>query len=416
MTPGGVGSNTKVMYTKDNGFTFEEKYDFGVKVVAMDVSNSNPDVLYAATWPGWWDTKRLYRSDDGGSSWTDITIPTGQLNGSHWVPYDIVVDPLDPMRVFVARTSMYSGTNINGARLFESTDGGTTWIEIGGSELNNVALTNINGYYANSGGLIIGTRKGVWYRDDAQVICTNISSDLPVSSFSEKLYPYYRKRKIRNATNRSVWERTLPGTPGRVIARASTSRKEYYCTSDTIEYLDLSIVTDESISYQWTFPGGIPSTSTERSPKVVYDCPGDYDVTLTVTDAFGTDTRTFKNLVRIWKDCEDLEDPGFAVTTTDVNDHVYVANFGMTGVTNFTVTAWVKPNGIQDAYTGIFMGDGDAAGLNFKGNNELGYHWPGGSWSWDSGLIVPTDEWSHVALVATPGSVTIYFEWYTFYA
>ena len=38
----------------------------------------------------------------------------------------------------------------------------------------------------------------------------------------------------------------------------------------------------------------------------------------------------------------------------------------------------------------------------------MGYHWPGGAWWWSSGLQVPEGEWSHVALVATAGSITVY--------
>jgi hypothetical protein len=55
------------------------------------------------------------------------------------------------------------------------------------------------------------------------------------------------------------------------------------------------------------------------------------------------------------------------------------------------------------------MHDGTTAGFNFRpGNNSLGYHWPGGAWWWDSGLIAPAGEWSHVAMVAEPNGITLY--------
>ena len=46
-------------------------------------------------------------------------------------------------------------------------------------------------------------------------------------------------------------------------------------------------------SWQWSFPGGVPATSTEASPEVYYTADGEYDVTLTVTrgDQTATDTR-----------------------------------------------------------------------------------------------------------------------------
>ena len=64
--------------------------------------------------------------------------------------------------------------------------------------------------------------------------------------------------------------------------------------------------------------------------------------------------------------------------------------------------------GSKNIYTGILMNNNSAAGLNFKDNNELGYHWPGGQWWWNSGLTAVEGEWSHVALVATTGSITVY--------
>jgi PKD repeat protein len=50
---------------------------------------------------------------------------------------------------------------------------------------------------------------------------------------------------------------------------------------------------------EWDFPGGTPSTSTELMPTVVYDNPGTFDVTLTVTNNQGTDTETISDLVII---------------------------------------------------------------------------------------------------------------------
>jgi len=71
--------------------------------------------------------------------------------------------------------------------------------------------------------------------------------------------------------------------------------------------------------------------------------------------------------------------------------------------------AWVRPEGIQNPYSAIFCLESDVtAALNFQNNNELGYHWLGGSWSWNSGLIVNKDEWNHVALVANDNSISLF--------
>lgn len=59
--------------------------------------------------------------------------------------------------------------------------------------------------------------------------------------------------------------------------------------------------TDESpnspTQWQWTFENATPATSYERNPKVVFHKPGGHDVTLTVTNKFGTHTKAKKRYV-----------------------------------------------------------------------------------------------------------------------
>ena len=76
----------------------------------------------------------------------------------------------------------------------------------------------------------------------------------------------------------------------------------------------------------------------------------------------------------------------------------------------FTAMAWVRPDGIQPDYTAIVIASGAGGGFNFRQNNELGYHWPGGAWWWSSGLTVPQDQWSHVAMTVAPDGVRVYLD------
>ena len=55
------------------------------------------------------------------------------------------------------------------------------------------------------------------------------------------------------------------------------------------------------VSWEWQFEGGTPSTSNERIPTVVYEAPGLFDVSLTVTDASGhTNTLTKSELIDVY--------------------------------------------------------------------------------------------------------------------
>jgi PKD repeat protein len=53
-----------------------------------------------------------------------------------------------------------------------------------------------------------------------------------------------------------------------------------------VEFTDQS--SNSPISWSWSFPGGTPSSSTEKNPSVTYKTEGFYDVTLSATGASGT--------------------------------------------------------------------------------------------------------------------------------
>jgi PKD repeat protein len=50
-------------------------------------------------------------------------------------------------------------------------------------------------------------------------------------------------------------------------------------------------------SYSWSFPGGTPSTSTEVNPVVVYNTPGTYQASLTVSNAAGSSSFSRQSLI-----------------------------------------------------------------------------------------------------------------------
>jgi PKD repeat protein len=69
---------------------------------------------------------------------------------------------------------------------------------------------------------------------------------------------------------------------------AFTSNLEAGCTGMTIQFSDQSA--GDPTSWNWSFPGGTPSSSTDQNPSVTYSAPGTYDVSLQVGNAFGNST------------------------------------------------------------------------------------------------------------------------------
>ena len=399
----GVGN--RLVRTKDNGITYDELYDFGEKVVSSSISWSNPDVIYVCTWPDWWGTKKIFRTNDAGISWTEITPA---VPARSWIPYDIEVDPLDENKVWVARTSQYGTPEVDGSSLYYSNDGGTTWSNISATGLEGESPSAMALQKGSDGGIYIGTRRAVFYKDNSMASWELYGNNLPAATFSTRLEPYYRKSKIRNATNRSVYESDFHTANNLVIAQASVQADTLICSQDTAYFVDHSIVTDNNVSWLWSFPGGTPTTSTERNPKVIYDCPGNYTVELTVSDDTGTDTQVIENMIHIKEDCN-IPETNFSLFCDGEEGHGIIPNLDMT-TTTFTLTAWIKPEGIQNEYSAIMMNDGsETGGLNFReSNNTLGYHWPNGQWYWDSNLEVASDEWSYVAMVVETDGITLY--------
>lgn len=116
-----------IFKTTDNGITFRPVFDdidaLGIGDFAL--APSDPDRIYAGT--GEKNSSRssyagsgLYRSDDGGETWT-----TAGLSATQHISR-VLVDPEDPDHVWVAAIgALYSNNPERG--VFVSSDGGKTW-------------------------------------------------------------------------------------------------------------------------------------------------------------------------------------------------------------------------------------------------------------------------------------------------
>ncbi|MBP6389522.1 MAG: PKD domain-containing protein [Flavobacteriales bacterium] len=294
-----LGNGNSLWRTDDNGGSFTEVHNFGEKVTSLEVAFSDPNAIYVCTYLGWWDTKRVWRSTDAGANWTDITPSSGQLNGNTWVPYDIAVSGTDPQTIWLCRTSQYGDyPNINGYVVYKSTTGGSAWTNITDANLNNEWPSNITHQLGSNGALYIGTRRAVYYRNDAAPAWSLWNAGLPARIYSTRLLINYKEGKIRNGTDRSVWESAIE-TPSAPLANFSADKRNVTCLAPSVQFWDNSALNASGATWSWTFPGGTPGTSSIRNPLVSYTAPGAYDVSLTVTDVNGTSTRTIPGFITV---------------------------------------------------------------------------------------------------------------------
>jgi hypothetical protein len=78
-----------------------------------------------------------------------------------------------------------------------------------------------------------------------------------------------------------------------------------------------------------------------------------------------------------------------------------------------TMGMWIYPDGEQANSVGLFVNrnSGTQAGLGYYGTDRLGYKWnndASATWSFNSGLLIPTNVWSYVAMTITPTNATLY--------
>lgn len=69
------------------------------------------------------------------------------------------------------------------------------------------------------------------------------------------------------------------------------------CPGSSVTFKDASFFGVEG--WEWSFPGGSPATSIEQNPVVIYNSPGEYDVTLKVTKGTDEVSATRQSMVRV---------------------------------------------------------------------------------------------------------------------
>ena len=82
------------------------------------------------------------------------------------------------------------------------------------------------------------------------------------------------------------------------------SNKRTVCYGDSVQFTDVSY--NLVNGWNWTFPGGTPSTSTDQNPVVAYNMPGLYEVTLSATDGNITDAESKVAYIRVLPDSDQI--------------------------------------------------------------------------------------------------------------
>jgi PKD repeat protein len=395
--------------TEDNGNSIAIVKTFTNQVFREKICMTNPNYMYVIEGL---TTNKLWRTTDGGATWTNIT-PSVVASNYMTNMSDIAVSDVDPNQVWITYSGVQSSCKV--LKTNNATSGTPTWTNLTQPILTTNPNTKIIFQRGSDGGVYVGNKSGIYYRNNTMANWVMLGNGLPQADI-RFMFINYNESKLKIGTSRGAFENDLYEiSPPKAQISANTSKVT--CSQlEKVQFKDYSTVRNASATWSWSFPGGTPATSTLENPEVSYaNAPnGKYDATLTVTDAYGTDTQTVTGIIEVLNQCGGTSAvetiPGKAANLKGAAglDYLDLSNISLT-TRNMTFSCWIKPNGIQTNNSSVFMSQNtvNAFGMNFlNSNNTVGFYHP--NWQWSSGLTAPANQWSHVAMVSNGTSMTIY--------
>lgn len=172
-----TGQRTKI-YRSSNGGSTWDTLSSGLPVgdqcrIGLCISSSNPDILYANYVDNQLECGGIYKTTNGGNSWTMVNDGSSiNMGGFGWYFGPIGIDPNDNNKVYVLAISLYKSTN-----------GGVNFSDIG-------SFTHADKHdlkFKNSSELLLGTDGG-FYTSNSGGSSWTLSNNLPITQFYEVGY------------------------------------------------------------------------------------------------------------------------------------------------------------------------------------------------------------------------------------
>jgi PKD repeat protein/photosystem II stability/assembly factor-like uncharacterized protein len=274
------GNANNLMMSTNGGSSFSNLYTFSdatSKVLWIEQSHANPQIIYVQLLVN--SISKLYKSIDGGNSFTEIALPQSKREIYFSLSYT------NEQELWLAFTA-----GSNGNKVYQTINGGSTWNNITTSTLNGLSIKAIAHQAGTNLGVYIASRRGpVHYKNATMSDWQTVGTSVPSASYPLRVMPFYPKGKLRlGMWNIGVWEHDLAES-SQLIADFSSNFSAFTCPGDTMWFVNHSVC-DANATFQWTFEGGSPATSSLKAPKVTYSLPGTYNVQLIVNQGGTSDT------------------------------------------------------------------------------------------------------------------------------
>ena len=275
---------------------------FNQTVKAINSSQADSSVLYVIT-----ANNKIYRSDNalsGTPTFTNFTTPAAT-------------------NLIANIASVKTNSNVVyiscGSRVYRSANRGATWTNVS----SNLPLVNILKIYhdefSSNETIYVCSANAVYYKDASMTNWINISYNLPsIASIRDfMLYnPGTAASLLRVAYyGRGVWE--LPINTSFAPAPDFAANTNTICVNQSVAFTDLSI--GNPTTWNWTFAGGSPSTSTLPNPTISYSATGIYNVTLTISNSNGSNSITKTSFINVTTPQAIPFSEGFTASATPSN-------------------------------------------------------------------------------------------------
>ena len=286
----------------------------------LEQSPVNPDILYASSGGTLYLSSNALQEDP---TWFNIS---SQLLAGGSIS-DIETSPYDENTVYITQDK----------RIFKSTDKGSSWTEITGG-LPAIHYSSIVYYKNSQEGLYVSSDAGVYYKDKSLADWIPFSNGLPAAIKATELEIFYDPTspagdRIKCGTfGRGMWKSDMYYA---APTADFTVDKVVIPSGCQVNFKDLSL--GIPFQWEWNFPGANPATATTKNPSgIEYDTPGIFDVQLTVTNTSGTNTITKPGYIVVSDTIKPM--PGFTASPVAFCDLNQLVQF--TDTTKSCPYAW----------------------------------------------------------------------------
>lgn len=295
-----LGEGDGFWKSNDMGLSFELLHDFGQRVRYIQIAYSDPNIIYADV-----VSLGLHKSEDGGFTWTaKPNLTNAQNGGSYWqgkLHFDI--SPNDANTIYACQQNGTWSSDLG--KIFKSTDGGDSWTDWT-ANLNPYAKSIVVQPDETGNDIVYLFTSNV-NNQDAQCYIRRYGENewsiygngFPVGTDPNLALAFYRDSKLRLAGTSGIWEIDLDQVNFSPIIQPWVNSPIIDCVNDTIQLEDHSILNHENCSWTWSIdpePLYIENTNI-RNPKVVLGEVGNYSITLTVNKDGTTFSKTIENMV-----------------------------------------------------------------------------------------------------------------------